>query len=73
MLNKFILADKFKPLITGPRDKFVKKANQIRSVIFNKNLLDVKAILLYGSDTREPVYYVFGIYYSLLKKDVAIG
>lgn len=70
MLNKFILADKFKPLITGPRDKFVKKADQVRSIIFNNNLSDVKAILLYGSDTREPVYYVFGIYYSLLKDRV---
>lgn len=65
MLNKYLLADKYKILI-GQQDKeeFTREVEVIRSSIdFSK--LKTGPLLIFGNDIKNALYYTLGIFYSV--------
>lgn len=65
MLNKVILKDKFEKLIVGSTEAFANKVSKVEEFIKRSKLSGKDSLLIYGSDSRNAIYYTLGVYYSL--------
>lgn len=64
MLNKNILNNKYKQLISLNTKKFIEDVNMVKSRLALDEL-DKRPLLIYSKNLRNPVYYVLCMYNSL--------
>jgi hypothetical protein len=64
MINKDMLAKKYKDFVSEDKQKFIEQLNFIKSKI-NVEALQNRPLLIYSQNKRNALYYVLAIYYSL--------